>query len=181
MMNHDDQMKSVVREYFDEVAAIRTGDSSAVARLMALWDPDAVLHVVGPQGEAGWPREYRGSEAIHGRFNDMMNAAKRGVELKPGGAPVGFGVTVVLHSVDVVESKATAHVAITLHTNEKRPRGFEIHSGKFEFEFKSGKLSSVTENVDFNRAIEPRIAGIRQRDLSVSDIGRLTLAAWAIA
>lgn len=161
------------------MADLRRGDDSAIERLMALWAVDGSLQVRGAPRARDWPKDYRGAKEIRSRFLKMAKASTSGVTVR--GARVRVDVVTVLDSVVVRGRKAVATISSTIRTDEGRSRGFDMRKHKFTFEFSGAQLQSVVEDVDWSGASKSDITGVRLSDLNVTDIGKLTLAAWAIA
>lgn len=173
-------MKKLVEVYFAAVAAMRTGDKKAITKMMSLWGPDGVLHVMGGRGEDGWPRSkvYEGPKAIRARFEAMLKSDK--VTLTDGRSAVGLDVKFVVGKIREDGNTMTATVTATVSTEEDSPRSFQIEEKKFVFTHESGKLQKVVEDLSWaNAVVSRRLESVGT--LSVTDIGRLTLAAWAIA
>lgn len=173
-------MKDVVETYFAAVAAMRSGDKTAVNKMMSLWGADGVLQVLGGRGDDGWPRSkiYEGSKAIQSRFESMLKSDR--VALTGASGKVAVDVKFVVGKIREEGNTVTAMVTATLSTGEDSPRSFQIEEKKFDFTFDKGKIRKVVEDVSWADAVvSQRLERVGL--LSVQDIGRLTLAAWAIA
>lgn len=175
-------MENMAKAYFAAVADIRSGNDAGVEKMMSLWADDGVLEVSGGTGEDGWPRRkvYKGSRAIRARFAAMMKPDK--VHIIDIDRDVASSVKVVVGEINVDKASRTATAAVTaaLSTDEDTPRSFGIEAKNFVFSFDNEKIQHVSEDVSWSDAVVTfNLMG--PGSLSVQDIGRLTLAAWAIA
>lgn len=186
----------VIDRYFSYIRDLRNGKQEAVEKLIELWDEDGVFEFAGTAPVTG---TYKGRNAIHVLYKNRVNAC--GMPLRLEGtlaAPAGtLTREVALGAVDThvnrvrnlaastasaKSTKATAEkgqrVAVgwttTIGTDDKR--GFKV-GGSHTFTFKGGKISALKVSV----SPKPEDSeGLALTDLAVRDIGRLSLAAWAV-
>jgi hypothetical protein len=185
----------VIDLYFSYIRDLRNGKVEAVEKLIGLWDEDGVFEFAGAAPVTG---TYKGRNAIHVLYKNRVNAC--GMPLKLEGTHAGpLGALegeVALGAVDThvnrmrnlaaptASAKGTKaaekgqRVAVgwttTIGTNDKR--GFNV-GGSHTFTFKGGKISALKVTV----SPKPEdIEGLALTDLTVNDIGRLSLAAWAV-
>lgn len=171
---------SVVKNYFGTAAALFSGDEGAIDRMMSLWAVGATLNVVGANDGDGWNRckTYEGTAAIRKRYEAMMGPKTR---LASANRDARLHVTFTVREVRVEGDVVSAIVTASMNTDERSPRELKVEQMNFTFTLENGKIQKAVENVDWSGAIAShRIAG-PDGSLSVQDIGRLTLAAWAIA
>lgn len=185
----------VINRYFSYIRELRNGKAEAVDRLIELWDEDGVFEFAGTAPVTG---TYKGRNAIHVLYKNRVNAC--GMPLKLEGSlasPAGaLAREVALGAVDThvnrmrnlpasaSSAKSTKaaeksqRVAVgwttTIGTDDKR--GFEV-GGSHIFTFKGDKISALKVSV----SPKPEASeGLALADLAVQDIGRLSLAAWAV-
>ncbi|MCB1764504.1 MAG: hypothetical protein KDJ22_00375 [Candidatus Competibacteraceae bacterium] len=179
----------VVDEYFDLIRELRKGQESAVAKLLDLWDEDGVFEFGGAPPVTG---TFKGKNAIHALYKNRAKATGMPLELEGDSqsraSTLGVARQVALGTVDTnVKRKKTLgiragmnpdRVAVSWTTviGTADNRGFEV-SGNHSFIFKEGKIASLKV------IVSPKpddSTGLSLRGLSVDDIGRLSLAAWAV-
>jgi hypothetical protein len=173
-------MKELVKSYFATVAAMRAGEKQAVTKMMALWNPDGVLEVLGGRGDDGWPRSkvYKGTKEIQARFEAMLQASP--ILLSGAKGKVGFDVRVMVGDISEKGNTASALVTATVSAGKAGLQSFQIEEKKFVFTFAKDRIQKAVEDVSWSDAVvSNRVTATGA--LSVQDIGRLTLAAWAIA
>lgn len=178
------ESKKTVEAYFAAVTDLRSGEMGALNNMMSLWKDDGVLNVLAGTGDDGWPRSkvYEGADAILARFKAMVNPER--VKLTDVGKDVGINVKSVVGEVRESGKTVTATVMIIVSTDEDNPRSIHIEENKFAFTFDGGKIQKVIEDVSWSGAtVSQKIMSpfVDTKSLSIQDIGRLTLAAWAIA
>lgn len=176
--------EDLVHKYFDLIRELRTGVEGAPERLRELWDPDGVFEFAGSPPVTG---TFTGINAItvlyQNRFaangmplrlqglHDEQDAedAERGIETALG------IVETDVHRVRVLDDeRAVAGWTTVIGTRDRH--GFQV-SGSHSFTFKDGKISRL------RIVVSPKPDPTEQFDLSalsVDDIGRLSLMAWAV-
>ncbi|MBS0448009.1 MAG: hypothetical protein JSR59_18915 [Proteobacteria bacterium] len=183
-----------IDRYFSYIRALRNGDEQAVQKLVDLWDEDGVFEFAGA---APLTATFKGRNAIHVLYKNRVAAC--GMPLKLEGAlattPGALAREVALGAVEThvnrmrnlpaaAATKGTKaaekgqRVAVgwttTIATDDKQ--GFEV-GGSHTFTFKGDKIGALKVVV----SPKPEAAkGLNLNDLAVRDIGRLSLAAWAV-
>jgi hypothetical protein len=167
----------VVKRYFELIRALRAGDPSSVDALMSLWDDDGTFEFKGPPPLVG---TFRGAMAIRTLYHNRLkaNGMPLSLEMKSGGQQdVLLGVV----DTDVTNirrdgARVLAGWRTTIGTQQNQ--GYDV-PGSHIFTFKGGKIKSLRVSVSAKPAAS-RIAHLDLAKLAVSDVGRLSLAAWAV-
>lgn len=187
--------REVIDRYFSYIRELRNGNQGAVEKLIDLWDEDGVFEFAGSAPVTG---TYKGRNAINVLYKNRVNACGMPLELEgslaqPAGAlarEVALGaVDTHVNRVRNLEASTTGakntkaagnsqRVAVgwttSIGTDDKR--GFKV-GGSHTFTFKGGKISALKVSV----SPKPEDSeGLALSDLAVRDIGRLSLAAWAV-
>lgn len=186
----------VINQYFAYIRELRNGKKEVVDKLIDLWAEDGIFEFSGAPAVKG---TYKGRNAINVLYKNRVNAC--GMPLKLEGnhkTPEAMAVAseVALGAVethvnrirtlgtpvsmvqDVLTAEKPHRVAVgwttTIETDDKR--GFNI-GGSHTFTFKDGKISALKVSV----SVKPQVSeGLSLDNLTVKDIGRLSLAAWAV-
>lgn len=150
--------QSIVKQYFATYQDIRSGNEAAVDQMLELWDEDGAFAVAGPPPASS---DFRGEFALRALFKSV--AASR-----------GDGGKVELDDVEVRGDKAIARW--TARAEGGKASGLAV-AGAITFHFKGDKI----RRVDLVTSLQPAEGSkFSVKDLSVTDIGRLALAAWAV-
>lgn len=171
--------EETIRTYFSLIKELRAGQEEAVEKLLELWDEDGVFEFAGSSPVTG---TYQGINAIHTLYKNRVKAT--GMPLKLEGlqeradiskeTALGI-VNTEVSRMKVSDRKTVASWRTVVGTEDSR--GFQV-SGSHTFTFnEEGKISSLKV------VVSPRAGefeNLRLNDLSVNDIGRLALAAWAV-
>jgi hypothetical protein len=178
--------QDLIDRYFSYIRDLRAGKEEAVDKLLDLWDEDGVFEFAGAPPVVG---TFKGRNAIHALYKNRANAS--GMSLKLNGdartaaardAALGMVETRV-HRVRSLDRTAAAdatpeRVAVgwttVVGTNDRR--GFEV-SGNHTFVFKGNRIASLKVVVSPKA---DKSDGLQLEGLAVDDIGRLSLAAWAV-
>jgi ketosteroid isomerase-like protein len=173
--------EEIVRKYFDLVRELRTGVEGAPERLVDLWDPEGTFEFAGSPPVTGTFTGinaitvlYRNRFAANGMPLTLQGAGRE--EGKDGGIEDALGVvdTDVHRMRTLDDERVVAGWTTTVGTREGR--GYQV-SGSHSFIFKGDKISSL------RIVVSPKPEASEQFDastLSIDDIGRLSLAAWAV-
>jgi len=177
-VEHENPDKKIVAEYFDLIREMREGNVGSIPKLLNLWNEDGVFEFAGSPPVTG---TYKGINAIHTLYLNRCKAC--GMPLKLEGANVednqekeiGLGVvTTDIGKINSNEKRIVVGWKTTVGTTDGR--GFEV-AGSHTFTFKDEKIETlklvVSPRPDRNEKL-------LMDDLSVNDIGRLALAAWAV-
>ena len=182
-MTHAQELEKVVENYFQYIKELRRGDEGAVGKLVDLWDDDGIFEFAGSPPITG---TFKGRMAIHTLYKNRVKA---------GGMPIMMQARptqpATEESLGIVDSRIDRMRVVGGGTDSKPERvvvgwtsvvgtrdkkGFEV-SGSHTFTFKDHRIASL------NVIVSPKpdeTSGLSLKDLGVDDIGRLTLAAWAI-
>ena len=152
--------------------------ADAVDQLVDMWDVDGVLEFAG---EPPLNAKFVGRTAIHTLYRNRLHARNMPIHLE--GKPTKQSATgeamlnVAESEVQRIRAYGDGVVAgwETLVSTDD-DRGFAV-SGSHVFTFKDGKIASLRIIVSPK---PDRAANLNLEGLTVNDIGRLTLAAWAI-
>lgn len=175
----------LVERYFRYVRDLRSGKEDAVEQLVDLWDEDGVFEFAGSPPVVG---TFKGRNAIHALYKNRLKASGMKIALRAEDdketmrdAALGL-VDTHINRMRVLDRDAKAddaeRVAVgwTTVIGTQDERGFEV-SGNHTFVFKGDRIASLKV------VISPkadRTEGLRLEGLTVDDIGRLSLAAWAV-
>ena len=174
--------EDTVRHYFDLIRELRTGVEGAPERLSELWHPDGVFEFAGSPPVTG---TFVGVNAITVLYQNRF--AANGMPLKlqgvqnnetkgADGIDTALGVVDTdVHGLRVLdEERVVAGWTTVIGTRDGH--GFQV-SGSHSFTFKDDKISKL------RIVVSPKPDATERFDasaLSVDDIGRLSLAAWAV-
>lgn len=178
--------QELVDRYFGYIRDLRVGKEEAVDKLVDLWDEDGVFEFAGAPPVVG---TFKGRNAIYALYKNRVKAC--GLPLKLNGdartataREVALGtVDTRIHRVRALDKNLAAdttpeRVAVgwttVIGTNDQR--GFEV-SGNHIFTFKGERIASLKVVVSPKA---DKTDGLRLEGLAVDDIGRLSLAAWAV-
>lgn len=169
--------EALVKDYFEEIRALRSGKEEAVERLVGMWDVDGRFEFAGAPPVVA---TFEGINAIHVLYRNRLLANGMGLDLEgtgKDGLDAALGVVETdVHRVRAMEDKVVAGWNTTIGTSEGQ--GFEV-SGSHTFTFRDGKILSLKVVVS-PRAQETKAASLSLQGLSVDDVGQLSLAAWAV-
>ncbi len=182
-MTYAQELEKIVENYFLYIKELRRGEEGAVGKLVDLWDEDGVFEFAGSPPVTG---AFKGRMAIHTLYKNRVKAV--GMPIMVQGKDPQSATEKNLGIVDsriermrVVGDGADSRperviVGWTSLVGTKDKKGFEV-SGSHTFTFKDHRIVSL------NVVVSPKpdeTSGLSLKDLAVDDIGRLTLAAWAI-
>ena len=175
--------EELVRTYFELIRELRTGVEGAPDRLRELWDPDGVFEFAGSPPVTG---TFVGINAITVLYHNRFAANGMPLTLQGTGtgeaAPDSAGIDTALGVVDTEvhririldDDRAVAGWTTVIGTRDGH--GFQV-SGSHSFTFRAGKILSLRV------VVSPKPDATEQFSadaLTVDDIGRLSLAAWAV-
>ncbi|BCJ56072.1 hypothetical protein Asp14428_75470 [Actinoplanes sp. NBRC 14428] len=172
------QNEETVRTYFELIRGLRTGVDGSIEKLTALWDPDGVFEFAGTPPVTG---TFTGLNAITVLYRNRFAAS--GMPLRLQGAAkedesleTALGVVETdVHRVRVLDDdRVVAGWTTVIGTADRK--GFQV-SGSHAFTLKDGRITHLRV------VVSPKpedTAGFDREALSVDDIGRLSLAAWAV-
>ena len=170
--------EKVVDLYFHFVRGLRNGMADAVDQRVDMWDTDGVLEFAG---EPPLNAKFVGRTAIHTLYRNRLYARNMPVHLEgkstkqsaAGEALLSVAESEVQHMHAYGDSVVAGWETLVSTDDD---RGFAV-SGSHVFTFKGDKIASLRVIVSPK---PDRVANLNLEGLTVNDIGRLTLAAWAI-
>ena len=170
--------QKVVKSYFSYIRELRAGKDEAVGKLLELWDADGVFEFAGAPPLVA---TFQGRNAIHVLYKNRLLANGMPLQLEPKGkakADVNVALGVVDTEVNRMRemngSKVVAGWTTVIGTDRKQ--GFEV-SGAHTFTFRDGKIRNLKVVISPQPAATKNLSA---DELAVDDIGRLSLAAWAV-
>lgn len=169
----------LVEDYFSHVKELWEGCDGTVEKFMSLWDPDGTFEFTGsPAVEA----TFRGANAIQVLYRNRSRANGMGVRLAPQPKTAkGLERFVVLANLrpNLRKHRASPDGAVASWNTQVQTgdgQGFEM-IGNHQFTIRNGKITHLKVTI----TPKPReVEGLSMEDLTVADIGRLSLAAWAV-
>jgi len=175
-MNQNEQ---VVSTYFELITGLRTGVDGSVEKLAELWAPDGVFEFAGSPPVTG---TFVGINAITVLYRNRFAASGMPLRLEGTDSKTTDGLETALGVVEtdvhrvrnLDDDRVVAGWTTLIGTADQH--GFQV-SGSHSFTFKDGKITHLRV------VVSPKpdeIEGFDRQALSVDDIGRLSLAAWAV-
>jgi ketosteroid isomerase-like protein len=178
--------QELVDRYFGYIRDLRAGRKEAVDKLVDLWDEDGVFEFAGAPPVVG---TFKGRNAIHTLYKNRVNANGMPITLSGEGRAAALRETALgmvdtrIHRARILDKNLAADAApervavgwtTVIGTSDQR--GFEV-SGNHTFTFKGDRIASLKVVVSPKA---DKSDGLRLEGLAVEDIGRLSLAAWAV-
>lgn len=168
----------IVERYFEYVRGLRTGEEGSVERLVDMWDEDGTFEFAGSPPVAA---TFCGRNAIHTLYKNRFQASGMPLQLQAvpeakvesGQAQLGEVRTEVRRT-RRIDRRIVAGWVTRIGTRDGR--GFQVH-GSHAFTFEGDRISTLKV------IVSPRPEQAESLDLgrlNVDDIGRLSLAAWAV-
>lgn len=173
-MNQEDGKKreTIVKDFFGYLKEIHNGNIQVIEKMLELWDDEGVVKLIGLYPYAG---EFVGVNAISVLYHNVARSAGMQVLLKDSKMKASLGPRKFeVESIQSVGDKVVATWRTEITTKEKV--GFEM-SGGDTFYFKGDKICRDLCTMSTKPS---EIKGFKVRELSINDIGRLALAAWAV-
>jgi ketosteroid isomerase-like protein len=168
--------KDIVNRYFKLIRDLRNGDEASVPRLMELWHHDGTFEFAGSPPVEG---TFKGAVAIQALYQNRLRASGMGLRVetkkKPREVTLGVVDTEVTHT-KVNGNRVIAAWRTTAGTEEGL--GFDV-SGAHVFVFEGDKIKNLRITVS-PKPDESHLESLKFSDLTVNDVGRLSLAAWAV-
>lgn len=167
----------LVKEYFKLIGMLRSGDESSIEKLMNLWHPDGVFEFAGSPPVVG---TFKGHLAINTLYKNRLQSSGMKVNLDMGKeklreTSLGIVDTQVSHLREK-EDQLIAGWKTTIGT--KQGQGFDI-AGSHLFTFENGKIKNLRVNIS-PKHDKSQNEKLSTAELSVQDVGRLSLAAWPV-
>lgn len=170
-------MEKVVNTYFDLIRSLRAGDETSVPRLMDLWDPDGSFEFAGAPPVVG---TFKGAVAIQTLYANRVKTSGMKLQLESPSAKQR-DVTLGVVDTEVTHLRTDGNRAVvgwrtTIGTKENQ--GFDV-AGSHLFTFRDGKIKTLRVSIS-PKPDQSSLQSLRAADLTVSDVGRLSLAAWPV-
>ena len=171
-------LKSKVTKYFKLIRDLRNGKETAVPGLMELWDQDGTFEFSGAPPVAG---TFKGEMAIKTLYQNRLKASGMNMKIETLAAKEPQDVNLGLVDTEVTNLRTDGDRVVvawntTVGTTENR--GFDV-AGSHLFEFEGGKIKNLRVSVS-PKPDKSKLKNLRLDDLSVTDVGRLSMAAWAV-
>lgn len=173
--------QEIVKSYFSYIRELRAGKEEAVNKLMELWDADGVFEFAGAPPLVA---TFQGRNAIHVLYRNRLLASGMPLQLDFKGkakadVDVALGVvdTEVHRMREMNGSKVVAGWRTVIGTD--KGQGFEV-SGAHTFSFRDGKIRNLKVVISPQPEAVTKTPNLSADELAVDDIGRLSLAAWAV-
>jgi ketosteroid isomerase-like protein len=170
-------MEKVVNTYFKLIRSLRNGDEKSVPRLMDLWDHEGTFDFAGSPPLVG---TFKGALAIQTLYLNRVKTPGMKLQLETRSAKAQ-DVTLGVVDTEVTHLRTDGNRAIagwrtTIGTKENQ--GFDV-AGSHLFTFQNGKIKSLRVSIS-PKPDQSQLENLRMADLSVADVGRLSLAAWPV-
>lgn len=170
-------METAVNKYFELVRALRNGDESSVGKLMEMWHDDGVFEFAGTPPLTG---TFSGAAAIQTLYKNRLKSSGMAVRTdspKLNSREVSLGIvdTEVTH-MRPNGKRVVAAWRTTIGTQQGQ--GFDV-AGSHVFTFEDGRIKTLRIMIS-PKAEESHLKELNRDDLSITDVGRLSLAAWAV-
>jgi ketosteroid isomerase-like protein len=172
--------QEIVRSYFSYIRELRTGKEEAVDNLIQLWDADGVFEFAGAPPLVA---TFQGRNAIHVLYKNRFLANGMPLQLDfkdkaKADVDVALGIvdTEVHRMREMNGSKVVAGWTTVIGTDNGQ--GFQV-SGAHTFTFRDGKIRNLKVVIS-PQPEAAKTANLSADELAVDDIGRLSLAAWAV-
>lgn len=172
--------QQIAKDYFSYIRELRAGKEEAVDKLLGLWDADGVFEFAGAPPLVA---TFQGRNAIHVLYKNRLLANGMPLQLDfkdkaKADVNVALGIvdTEVHRMREMNGSKMVAGWTTVIGTD--KGQGFEV-SGAHTFTFRDGKIRHLKVVISPQPEAAKR-ANLSADELAVDDIGRLSLAAWAV-
>lgn len=186
--------EATVNKYFEYVRQLRNGQAEAIDKLVDLWADDGIFEFAGAPPVTG---TYKGKNAIHVLYKNRHAACGMPLKLtakaaRASAADVALGVVdTQVHRMRAVAETRSAKAAKAARSSARTQRvaagwttvigaadqrGYQV-TGNHAFTFRDGKIAALKVTVSPKPAETP---GLSLKELKVEDIGKLSLAAWAV-
>lgn len=171
-------LEPIVERYFALIRELRRGNPEAVPALMALWHPDGVFEFAGAPPVIG---TFVGAVAITTLYKNRLASVGMGVRLETTrGAPEDVTLDVVDTEVRHLRTNGSRVVASWRTViGTQAGHGFDV-AGAHLFSFEGEQIKNLRVTVSPKADPSQLQDGLRLDDLSVNDVGRLSLAAWPV-
>ena len=171
-------LKSKVTKYFKLIRDLRNGKEQAVPGLMQLWNQDGIFEFAGSPPVVG---TFKGEMAIATLYQNRLRANGMNMKLETIAAKEAQDVNLGLVDTEVTSLRTDGNrviVAWNTTVGTADNHGFDV-AGSHMFEFEDGKIKNLRVSVS-PKPDQSKLKNLRLDDLSVTDVGRLSMAAWAV-
>ncbi len=174
-----DDFKKPVEQYFKLIRDLRSGDEASVPKLMEMWDQDGVFEFVGAPPLVA---TYKGAVAIQTLYKNRLQSSKMPIRLEgKAGTKATREATLGIVDTEVTHLRTNGNRAVagwrtTIGTAEGA--GFDV-AGSHQFTFENGRIKNLRVSIS-PKADDSRTANLTASELTVTDVGRLSLAAWPV-
>ncbi len=168
--------KKTIETFFACIDRLHAGDESAIRDMLNLWRSDGRWTFNGAYPLGG---EFRGKLAIEVYLRNLVHSSKIPVSLEKEGSSALARNNVEIRRVSQKDDNWVAEWDQVVATEDGHGGAF---GGSSVFRFSDEKISSVDVTV-WPRPEAQRaglLAELKIADLTVTDVGRLALAAWAV-
>jgi len=171
------QNGAIVQDYFSNISLLRNGNPSSVDALMDLWHPDGLFEFAGSSPVVG---KYAGEMAIRTLYKNRLNSNGMPLTLELNGqSPITANLGLVetdLSHIRYKDDQVIVGWKTTIGTTSGQ--GFDV-AGSHLFTFERDKITRLRVNVS-PKADQSTKSNLSSSDLTVQDVGRLSLAAWPV-
>jgi ketosteroid isomerase-like protein len=173
---YSNENSKIVERYFQLISKLRNGKEGAVEELATLWNQDGIFKFSGLLSGT-----FEGIMAITTLYKNRFKANGMEVTLDYNNkeefktATLGIVETQVSH---VRENKDQVVAGWKTTIGTEQGDGFDI-SGSHLFTFKNGKVNSLNVTLS-SKPEKSENQELSYNDLSIQDVGRLSLAAWPV-
>lgn len=169
---HGKKREKIIKDFFRYLKELHSGNTQAIEKILELWDDEGTVKLIGLYPYAG---EFVGVNSISVLYHNVARSAGMPVHLKDSKIKATLGPRKFeVESIHSVGDKVVATWRTEITTKEGV--GFEM-SGGDTFSFKGDRISRDLCTMSTKPA---ELKGFKVDELSVNDIGRLALAAWAV-
>lgn len=169
--------EALVENYFEQIQSLREGNEKSVDELMKLWSADGVFEFSGSAPLIG---TFKGEMAIRTLYNNRLKSNGMELELDAGRNDLkSFNLGIVKTDISHIktnEDKVIVGWKTTIGT--KDGLGYDI-AGSHLFLIENEKITSLRVTIS-SKAETSSLEELSMDELSIQDIGRLSLAAWPV-
>ena len=168
-----DDYKKPVEQYFKLIRDLRSGDEASVPKLMEMWNQDGVFGFVGAPPPVA---TYKGAVAVQTLYKNRLQSSKVPIRLEGKAGAKATREATPQHRLRTNCNRAVAVWRTTIGTAEGA--GFDV-AGSHQFTFENGRIKHLRVSIS-PKPDESRTANLKASELTVTDVGRLSLAAWPV-
>jgi ketosteroid isomerase-like protein len=170
-------LENKVTKYFELIRDLRNRKEKAVSSLMELWNQDGTFEFAGAPPVVG---TFKGEMAIKTLYQNRFKASGMSIKIETLGAQpqeVNLGlVDTEVTNLRTDHDRVIVAWSTTIGTTDNH--GFDV-AGSHLFEFEKGKIKKLRVSVS-PKPDQSKLKSLKLDELSVTDVGRLSLAAWPV-